>query len=535
MDILKIDAPLLTKMFVQGTLNLNKEKEAINALNVFPVPDGDTGTNMNLTMQSAINELKKKKHHTVSDVAKAVSKGSLMGARGNSGVILSQIFRGLAKGLEGKSEVTTVDFADALGKASETAYKAVLKPVEGTILTVVRETAEKAGEIHLSDMAFHDFFKILIKQANETLQDTPNHLEVLKQAGVVDAGGMGFIAILNGFNNAILGVEINENLMQQVQRPVETEVRAPQEFIKFQYCTEFIISSKVGEAQALRDEIIKLGDSMVFVQDEEIVKVHIHTNNPGVAIESALKYGELLNVKIDNMKEQHENRLISEKDIVNKKYGFISVATGEGISAIFEDLGIDEIILGGQTMNPSTEDIMAAIDRIYADHIFILPNNSNIIMAANQARDLSDKDIIVIPSKSIPQGISCMVGYDEEAAPEVNERNMRAILSDVRTVQLTYSVRDTQFDSKEIREGDILGILDGEILAVEETVEKALFETMEAAIDEDSEIVALYYGEDIDKATAESHLETLESQYGEVEFELYFGGQPLYYYLVSIE
>jgi hypothetical protein len=535
MEILKIDAKLLTMMFIQGTSNLNKEKESINALNVFPVPDGDTGTNMNLTMQSAITELKKNKHTTVAGVAKAVSKGSLMGARGNSGVILSQIFRGFSKGLEGKDEITTVEFGEALTKAANTAYKAVLKPVEGTILTVVRETAEKAAEIHLTDMAFHDYFKIIINQANATLQDTPNQLEVLKQAGVVDAGGMGFISILNGFNNAILGVEINENLIEQVQQPVvEHRIISP-EMIKFQYCTEFIITSKVGDALKLRDEIIKLGDSMVFVQDEEIVKVHIHTNNPGVAIESALKYGELLNVKIDNMKEQHENKLIGANDIVNKKFGFIAVATGDGIKALFEDMGVDELITGGQTMNPSTEDIMAAIDRIYADNIFILPNNSNIIMAANQARDLSDKNIIVIPTKSIPQGISCMVGYDEELAPDDNEKKMVSIISEVKTMQLTYSVRDTNFDSKEIKEGDILGILDGEILSVVPTIETAFLETIEEAIDEDSEIVALYYGEDVEKESAEALLVTLEELYNDIEFELYYGGQPLYYYLVSIE
>lgn len=535
MDILKIDASLLMKMFVQGTLNLNKDKESINALNVFPVPDGDTGTNMNLTMQSALTEMKKREHDTVEEVAKAISKGSLMGARGNSGVILSQIFRGFAKGLEGKTTIDSLEFAHAMVTATNAAYKAVLKPVEGTILTVVRETAEKADSIQISDMPFHDFFKILIKQANETLQDTPNHLDVLRQAGVVDAGGKGFISILNGFNNAILGVEINENLIEQVSQPQEPIASGPADVIKFQYCTEFIIRSKVGEASELRDEILKLGDSMVFVQDEEIVKVHIHTNNPGIAIESALKYGELVNVKIDNMKEQHENRLIAQTDIENKPYGFIAVASGEGISAIFEDLGVDEIIVGGQTMNPSTEDIMAAIDRVHADHIFILPNNSNIIMAANQARDLSEKEIIVIPSKTIPQGISCMVAYDEEAEPEKNQKNMTEILSDVKTVQLTYSVRDTQFADKEIREGDILGILDGEIHSVTQSVEHALLETMEVALDEDSEIVALYYGEEIDEATATQHVSQLEQRYPEVEFELYFGGQPLYYYLASIE
>ncbi len=535
MNIQTIDGKLLTKMFIQGTLNLSKEKEEINALNVFPVPDGDTGTNMSLTMQSAINELKSRNEKNVNGVSKAISKGSLMGARGNSGVILSQIFRGFAKGLEEKEIINVIDFADALKAAADTAYKAVLKPVEGTILTVVRETSEKAMEIDTEDMAFHDFFRIIIDAANESLRDTPNKLDVLKQAGVVDAGGKGFVSILDGFNNALLGVEIEDNLIEQIQKPVEHKALEAKENIEFQYCTEFIIKSHVGEATQLRDDIIKLGDSMVFVQDEEIVKVHIHTNNPGIAIEFALKYGELVNVKIDNMKQQHENILISKDDIANKKYGFIAVAMGEGIKSIFEDLGVDHIIYGGQTMNPSTEDIMEAIDKIYADNIFILPNNSNIIMAANQARDLSDKNIIVIPTKSIPQGISALVGYNEESEPEDNEETMKSIISNVKTLQVTYSVRDTSFDSKEIEKDDILGIVDGEIVSVEKTVEDGFMNAMEKVIDEDSEIVAIYYGEEVNEGFMNGLVKQLEEKYKDVDFEVYYGGQPLYYFLVSVE
>ncbi|MBN2260982.1 MAG: DAK2 domain-containing protein [Clostridiales bacterium] len=535
MDIKMIDGKLLTKMFILGTMSLAKEKEEINALNVFPVPDGDTGTNMNLTMQSAVNKLKSRNEKDVAGVAKAISRGSLMGARGNSGVILSQIFRGFSKGLEGKTTVNTIEFADALKMASETAYKAVLKPVEGTILTVVRETAEKAQEIHMKNMAFHDFFRIIIEAANESLEDTPNKLEVLKQAGVVDAGGKGFISILNGFNNAILGFEIEENLVEQVQKPIVDHVFEKREEIRFQYCTEFIIKSQVGDATKLRDEILKLGDSMVFVQDDDIVKVHIHTNNPGIAFEAALKYGELMNVKVDNMKMQHENKLISEKDMKKSKYGFIAVAMGDGIRSIFEDLGVNHVIFGGQTMNPSTEDIMDAINQIYAENIFVLPNNSNIIMAANQAKELSDKNIIVLPTRSIPQGISAMVGYSEDASPKENEDVMNDIISKVKTVHLTYSVRDTSFDSKEIKKGDILGIINGEIKIVEDSIEKGFLYSMEAAIDEDSEVIAIYYGEDVEKEWVDEWVEKLEEKYPDIDFEVYYGGQPLYYFLVSVE
>jgi len=352
------------------------------------------------------------------------------------------------------------------------------------------------------------------------LKDTPEKLDVLKQAGVVDAGGKGFISILNGFNNALLGVEIQENLVEQVQITTEQKVYETQEEIKFQYCTEFIIKSNIGEATQLRNDIIRLGDSMVFVQDENIVKVHIHTNNPGIAIESALKYGELINVKVDNMKLEHENKLIQKNDIAEKKFGFIAVAMGEGIKSIFEDLGVDHIIYGGQTMNPSTEDIMEAIDNIHAENIFVLPNNSNIIMAANQAKNLSDKNIIVIPTKSIPQGISALVGYNEESSPEDNENDMNSIISNVKTLQVTYSVRDTSFDSKEIKKGDILGIVDGEIVSVEKTVEAGFVNAVDKAIDEDSEVVALYYGEDVEEDFINGLVEQLEGKYKNIDFEV---------------
>jgi len=541
MDIKSIDAGLLTKMFIQGTLSLDKDKETINGLNVFPVPDGDTGTNMTLTMQSAIDELSKKEHDNVATVAKAVSKGSLMGARGNSGVILSQIFRGFAKGIEDKEALTPRDFASGLKTAADTAYKAVLKPVEGTILTVVRLTAEKANQLNLEDIAFHDFFKIIIATANEALKDTPNQLEVLKQAGVVDAGGKGFIAILNGFNNGVLGKEMEENIVTVKAESFHRDLGhpAPQD-ITFQYCTEFIIKTPHEDATDLRDEIFTLGDSMVFVQDEDLVKVHVHTNNPGIAIEAALKYGDLVSVKIDNMKEQHENILFQEARTLQgqgerKKFGFIAVAMGEGLKEIFENLGVDHIIFGGQTMNPSTEDLMEAVEKINAGHIFILPNNPNIIMAANQARDLSEKEIIVLPTRSIPQGISALVGYNEELSARENEAEMLKILKGVKTLQITYSVRDTSFDSQEIKKNDILGILDGEIICVEERVADGLVKGIEAAIDDDTEIIAVYYGEEVSLEETQALISELQERHEAIDFEIYYGGQPLYYYLVSLE
>ncbi|OPL08033.1 MAG: hypothetical protein AVO33_02860 [delta proteobacterium ML8_F1] len=541
MDIKSIDAGLLTKMFIQGTLSLDKDKEKINGLNVFPVPDGDTGTNMTLTMQSAIEELSKKEYSTVAAVSKAVSKGSLMGARGNSGVILSQIFRGFAKGIEDKEVLSPADFARGLKTAASTAYKAVLKPVEGTILTVMRLTAEKAEHLNLEDIAFHDFFKIIIAAANEALKDTPNQLEVLRQAGVVDAGGMGFISILNGFNNGVLGREMEENIVTaKATESLAGHGHAAPGDITFQYCTEFIIKTPHEDATALRDEVFTLGDSMVFVQDEDLVKVHVHTNNPGIAIEAALRYGDLVSVKIDNMKEQHENILFKESQekkgaLEKKKYGFIAVAMGEGLKEIFENLGVDHIIFGGQTMNPSTEDIMAAMEEINAEHVFILPNNPNIIMAANQARELSRGDVTVLPTRSIPQGISALVGFNEELGVKQNEEEMLKILRSVKTLQITYSVRDTNFDSKAIKKDDILGILDGEIVCVEATIADGLVKGIEKAIDEDTEIIAIYYGEEVDKAQTEALVEKLQENYPDTDFEIYYGGQPLYYYLVSLE
>lgn len=534
MEIRKINADLLAKMFIQGTLNLDKDKELINELNVFPVPDGDTGTNMNLTMQSAIANLKNNMDSTVYGVAKAISKGSLMGARGNSGVILSQIFRGFYKGLEEKEDLSIVDFATALKSASDMAYKAVLKPVEGTMLTVIKETAEKAMKVATEDMAMHDFFKIIIKKANETLDKTPEMLSVLKEAGVVDAGGKGILSILEGFNNAILGIEIKEEIIKKTE---ELRIIKPDEekVLKYQYCTEFIILSKVKDVLKLKSEVIKLGDSLVFVQDEDIVKVHVHTNEPGEAIGLALKYGELIDIKIDNMKRQHENKFVNAEKVKNKMFGFITVAMGEGIKILFEDMGVDYIISGGQTMNPSTEDIMAAIDQINADYIFLLPNNSNIVMAANQAKALSEKNIIVIPTKTIPQGISALVEFDEKKSFSENEKNMCEIIKNVKTLQFTFSVRDSKFNNKKIKKDDILGILDGEIEVVGKNLQIAVSKLVDIAMYDDCEIVSVYCGEEVKMKDAEKLVKKFEKKYPDVEFELYYGGQPLYYYIIALE
>jgi len=534
MEILKINADLLAKMFIQGTLSLDKDKEEINELNVFPVPDGDTGTNMHLTMQSAIANLKNNMDNTVYGVSKSISKGSLMGARGNSGVILSQIFRGFYKGLEDKEELSAEDFAKALKSASDMAYKAVLKPVEGTMLTVIKETAEKAEAIANEDMLIHDFFKIIIKSANDTLDRTPEMLDVLKEAGVVDAGGKGILSILDGFNNAILGIEIEEGI---IEKTIAHKIAVVDDgkVLKYQYCTEFIILSKVKDVLKLKSEVTKLGDSLVFVQDEDIVKVHVHTNEPGEAIGLALKYGELIDIKIDNMKRQHDNKFVSTEKVKKKAYGFITVAMGEGIKILFEHMGVDYIISGGQTMNPSTEDIMEAINQINADNIFLLPNNSNIVMAANQAKALSKKNIIVIPTKTIPQGISALVEFDDKKSPSENEKNMIEIIKNVKTLQFTFSVRDSKFNNKKIKKDDILGLLDGEIEVVGKNLQTAVLKLVDIAMYDDCEIISVYCGEEVKMKDAEKLVKKLEKIYPDVEFELHYGGQPLYYYIIALE
>lgn len=529
-------------MFAQGTINLKKQKDHVDALNVFPVPDGDTGTNMSLTMINALDEMRKHDETTVAKVAKNISKGSLMGARGNSGVIMSQIFRGFAKGCEGKETLTSVDFCLALDQARESAYKAVMKPVEGTILTVIRKTAEKAMEYTEEEVPFDELMEVLLKRANETLEKTPEYLDVLKQAGVVDAGGKGLICILEGWQNAMLGKEMDETeIASQSGGPAQAVMNT--EDITFQYCTEFILRSEDINGPGLKAKIHEMGDSMVFVQDDDLIKVHVHTDHPGKALEEALKVGELVSVKIENMKEQHSQIIDAHEDSADPslhvehdpEHGFIAIGMGEGMTKIFHDLGVGHVIEGGQTMNPSTEDILAAIDTCPSSNIYILPNNSNIILAANQAKELTDKNVYVIPSKTIPQGIAAMVEFDHASEGDENFEAMTEILADINTLQVTYAVRDTQYNDLDIQKDDYLGVANGEIAAAGKDREAVIFDALKKVMDEDSEIVTIYYGEDVTEEEANQLSEAIEEVYDEVDIEVYRGAQPLYYYIISVE
>ncbi|MGB3368441.1 MAG: DAK2 domain-containing protein [Acidaminobacteraceae bacterium] len=542
MEILNINSELLTQMFIQSSNNLNINRNLVDSLNVFPVPDGDTGTNMSLTLNAAVTELNKKSYKTVSEVAKVMSKGSLMGARGNSGVILSQIFRGFAKACEGKETLSSIDLAHAFKDASETAYKAVMKPVEGTILTVIRKTADKAMEYTDEEVPVHSLLKILIKKAEETLEKTPEYLDVLKQAGVVDAGGKGLVCILEGFYSAVIGEEVAE-FHQYNEEHIE-HASVEEIDITFGYCTEFIIKSQNPNVEELSSKIEGLGDSMVFVTDDDLVKVHIHTNNPGVALEAALLYGNLINVKIENMREQHSSLIGAPHEVHSKqksplektKFAFISVSMGDGLTKIFKDLGVNYVIEGGQTMNPSTEDIVKAIGECNAENIFILPNNSNIILAANQAKELiEDKNIFVVPSKNVPQGITSLIEFDHSGEAKENYEIMLKSLSTVKTLQVTYSVRDTVFNDMKISKDDILGVGEGEISSVGKSVNSVSLNSIAKLIDEDSEIMTIYYGEDISEEDANILKDTIEGIYKDLEIEVYYGGQPLYYYIFSIE
>lgn len=535
MKIRHLNGEILKNMFIQGNNLLYNNRDVVDSLNVFPVPDGDTGTNMALTFDSAVNEILKIEKPSVESVAKSASKGSLMGARGNSGVILSQILRGLEKGCRGKEVLSVEDFAYALKMASDTAYKAVMKPIEGTILTIIREASEKALELINTSDDFIVFFDMLILHIEAVLEKTPDMLDVLKQAGVVDAGGKGLILIIKGFWEAVSGKEIPKTEKKEPQRTMENEIS--NESIEFGYCTEFIIRGNGLDSEAFKDKIKSHGDSLLVVGDEDLVKVHIHTNNPGAVIEYGLKLGELVDIKIDNMRQQHKNTLIEDEYVPKeeKKYGFIAVAMGKGLSNIFKDLNIDKVIEGGQTMNPSTEDILKAISEINAENVFILPNNSNIILAANQAKELSDKNVVVIPSKSVPQGISSMLEFDLSAEPDENEESMTDILGDVNTVQITYSVRDSKFNDLDIKKGDILGICDGDITKVGNDVSSVAFETLDKAINDDHEILTIYYGEEISEEASNEFHSLIEEKYPDLDVEIYYGGQPLYYYIFSIE
>lgn len=551
-----INAKMLKNMFLAGAANIEAKKEFINELNVFPVPDGDTGTNMSLTIMAAAKEVTALEAGEMMTISKAISSGSLRGARGNSGVILSQLFRGFTKGIRDHKELDVRILAHACVKAKETAYKAVMKPKEGTILTVAKGIADKAEELAESVEDLEVFFPQIIEHAEYVLSKTPDMLPVLKEAGVVDSGGQGLLEVLKGAHDAFQGKEIDYTKISASTGSI-TKISAESEVdIKFGYCTEFIIMVDKEftdeNEKDMKSYLESLGDSIVCVADDDIVKVHVHTNDPGLAIQKALTYGALTRMKIDNMREEHEERLIKDAEKVaaqqaeeakakkaaepRKEVGFIAISIGEGMNEIFRELGVDYIIEGGQTMNPSTEDMLEAIDHVNADHVFILPNNKNIILAANQAKALvEDKDIVVIQTKTVPQGITAVINYMPEASAEENAAVMEEEIKNVKTGQVTYAVRDTKIDDKEIHEGDIMGIGDKGILAVGKEIEKTATELLEILVEEDSELISIYYGDEVSEETAEVFAAGIEEKYPDLDVDMHKGGQPIYYYVMSVE
>ncbi|RHR19929.1 DAK2 domain-containing protein [Blautia sp. AF19-34] len=547
-----IDAKLLARMFLAGAKNLEVKKEWINELNVFPVPDGDTGTNMTLTIMSAVKEVNNLEDIQMTSLAKAISSGSLRGARGNSGVILSQLLRGFTKGIRDLEELDAVALARAVDKGVETAYKAVMKPKEGTILTVARGVADKALELAEDAEDLQTFLEDVLEEGRRVLAKTPDMLPVLKEAGVVDSGGQGLMVVLEGAFDAFMGKEVDLTFDGGESAKVVKITPQAEADIKFGYCTEFIIV--LNKEFTAEDEVdfkaylSSLGDSIVCVADDEVVKIHVHTNDPGLAIQRALTYGSLSRIKIDNMREEHQEKLIKDAEKIaaqqaeeaakapKKEVGFISVSIGEGFGRIFRDLGVDYLIEGGQTMNPSTEDMLNAISKVNAEHIFILPNNKNIILAANQAKALTkDKDIIVIPTKTVPQGITAVINYVPEKSVEDNEKDMTEEITRVKTGQITYAVRDTHIDDKEIHEGDIMGIGDHGMLAVGKEVAAVAKETVEQMVDDETELISIYYGEGFTEEEAEKLAGELEEQYDYCDVEVNCGGQPIYYCIISVE
>ncbi len=551
MSTLIIEGIQLKNMILSGANHLENNKSLVNALNVFPVPDGDTGTNMSLTMQSAVKEVKNAKGEDVSHIMDAAANGSLMGARGNSGVILSQIFRGFAKALKKEEKLNAKVLANAFLEGSNTAYKAIMKPTEGTILTVIRETAEYAVKTAESCTDTLMLLEEILKKSNEVLDRTPDMLPVLKNAGVVDAGGKGLICIIEGMYQALKTgtlLELKQDAQLEEEEVGYNRAMLQAEEITFGYCTEFFIRAKSVDQEKYKQEISALGDSMVVVGEPDLVKVHIHTNNPGKVLELALTHGELSKIKIDNMREQHRELLVKEEDYksaakkeetVNDgppdKYGLISVAMGEGISNIFKDLGVNEIIEGGQTMNPSTEDILKSINRIHAENIVIFPNNSNIILAANQAKSLAKKNVIVAPTKTIPQGISALMALDFDRSVEDNFRKVEKAIAGVKSGSVTYAVRNSIFDGINIEEGNILGIVEGKIKDVGSDTLEVSKNILAEMVDEDASLISIYYGNETAKEEAETLSEHISLLYDDCEVELHYGGQPLYYYILSVE
>ncbi len=574
MGMSTINAGMVKNAFLAGAKGLSDKKEWINELNVFPVPDGDTGTNMTLTIMAAAKEVAALEDPSMEQLAKAISSGSLRGARGNSGVILSQLLRGFTKEIKTVDEIDTTTLANAMVRGTETAYKAVMKPKEGTILTVAKGMADKALEMAVETDDIETFAKAVIEEGDRVLNLTPEMLPVLKQAGVVDSGGQGLMQVMKGAFDGLTGKVTDFTLdgpaaaaSAPAQKPAQTGNGAARTDIdtadiKFGYCTEFIIKlekpyTEEDEAE-LKKYLGSIGDSLVVVSDDEIVKIHVHTNHPGLAFEKGLTYGSLSRMKVDNMREEHEERVIQDSERLakeqaqddaakqeeakeqepeeRKEYGFIAVSCGDGLSEIFKGIGADYLIEGGQTMNPSTEDMLNAIAHVNADHIFILPNNKNIIMAANQARDLTeDKEIIVVPSKTVPQGITALVNFMPDLTSEENLENMTAEMNRVKTAQITYAVRTTNIDGMDIEKGDIMAIGDKGMLAVEHSPEEAARAALKAMLDEDSELVTIYYGSDVKEEDAEKLKEDAEKEFPDKEIELQYGGQPIYYYMISAE
>ena len=552
MAIKTINAEMLAKMFLAGAGNIEAQKEFINELNVFPVPDGDTGTNMSLTIMAAAKEVAAIENPTMEALAKAISSGSLRGARGNSGVILSQLFRGFTKGIKETKEIDVLTLANALEKAKETAYKAVMKPKEGTILTVAKGIAEKGLELAESVDDLEEFIPKVLEHAEYVLSKTPEMLPVLKEAGVVDSGGQGLLEVLKGAYDAFLGKEIDYSAIAPSSTGNATKISAETNAeIKFGYCTEFIImTEKVftdKDEMEFKAFLESIGDSIVCVADDDIVKIHVHTNDPGLAIQRGLTYGQLSRMKIDNMREEHEEKLMREAEKVAKEekakakaqqkdFGFIAVSIGEGLNEIFKELGVDYIIEGGQTMNPSTDDMLTAIDEVNAKHVFIFPNNKNITLAANQAKSLvKDKEVIVIPTKTVPQGITAIINFQPDLTAEENEEVMLEEIKNVKTGQVTYAVRDTSFEGKEIHINDIMGIGDSGIISVGKEIEATALEMLNELVDEDSELISIYYGSDVTEEDAQAFTAQVEEAYPDVDVDTHFGGQPIYYYVMAVE
>jgi len=555
-----INVDVLAKMFLAGAQNIEAKKDYINELNVFPVPDGDTGTNMSMTIMSAAKEVTALNKPAMKDLAKAISSGSLRGARGNSGVILSQLLRGFTKAIKEEKEIDVLALAAACQRARDTAYKAVMKPKEGTILTVASGIATKAAEMAEETDDLEVFIPAVIEHAQDVLNQTPEMLPVLKEAGVVDSGGQGLLEVIKGAYDAFLGKEIDYSVIESSTGVTVNKVNAEDTAdIKFGYCTEFIILTEKefteDDEREFKKFLSSIGDSIVCVADDDVVKIHVHTNDPGLAIQKALTYGQLSKMKIDNMREEHQEKLIRDAEKLaeqqaneeaaheekkpaepRKAMGFIAVSIGAGMNEIFKELGADYIIEGGQTMNPSTEDMLNAIDRVNADTVFILPNNKNIVLAANQAKSLvEEKEIIVIPTKTVPQGITAIINFMPDADAKTNEEAMLEEIKNVKTGQVTYAVRDTHIDDKEIHEGDIMGIGDSGILAVGKDLEETTKELIANLVDEDSELISIYYGEEVSEEDAEKFTEEITELYPDVDVDIQFGGQPIYYYVLAVE